>query len=127
MFIVSIFTWWYGAGWHRQYIAIGERLASTMDYFSVDLLLRTLFSPFRQLSAGHVNGPLGVQIRAFFDRLISRIIGAFVRLTMIIIGSIAIIIHGIIGGIIMIMWAIVPLLPIVGLILFLGEWLPWIH
>lgn len=125
MFITGILLWWYGPGWRQRLSLLRERLASTMDYFSIDLLLRTLFSPFRQISAGKVQGPLGVQMRAFFDRLISRVIGMFVRLTMILIGSVAILFHVVIGSLFVILWAVVPLLPLIGIILFIAGWIPW--
>jgi hypothetical protein len=96
-----------------------------MDYFSIGLLLKTLFSPFRQISAGQVRGPLAVQMRAFFDRLISRLIGAMVRITIMIVGLVAIFFSVIIGVIGLILWAFIPLLPIVGLILWLIGWMPW--
>ena len=104
---------------------VKERLASTMDYFSIDLLLRTLFSPFRQISAEKPGGSLSVQMHAFFDRLISRIIGMIVRLGMVIIGTVAILVYALLGVIGLIMWALVPLLPVVGILLFVSGWLPW--
>jgi hypothetical protein len=125
MFIVGILSWWYGSGWRQRAARLGERLAGTMDYFSIDLLLKTLFSPFRQISAGKVQGPLGVQMRAFLDRLISRIIGALIRFTMIIVGSLAILLRIIIGAVGLVLWAVVPLLPIAGVVLFLTGWIPW--
>jgi len=125
MFITGILLWWYGPGWRQRLVLLRERLASTMDYFSIDLLLRTLFSPFRQISAGKVQGPLGVQMRAFFDRLISRVIGMFVRLTMILIGSVAILFHAVVGSLLVILWAFIPLLPLLGVLLFLAGWMPW--
>lgn len=125
MFITGILLWWYGPGWRQRLGLLRERLASTMDYFSIDLLLRTLFSPFRQISAGKVQGPLGVQMRAFFDRLISRVIGMFVRLTMILIGSVAILFHAVVGSLLVILWAFIPLLPLLGVLLFLVGWMPW--
>ena len=79
MIIVWALSWWYGAGWKARLFAIREKLAASYDYFSIDLLAKTMFSPFRQISAGRVSGPIGAQIRAFFDRLISRIIGSIVR------------------------------------------------
>jgi len=118
-------SWWYTTGWRQRVSLLKERLASTVDYFSIDLLLRTLFSPYRQISAGKVNGPLGVQMRAFFDRLISRMIGAMIRLFMIVVGVIAIILHIFIGFILVICWAIVPLMPLLGLVLFMSGWIPW--
>lgn len=96
-----------------------------MDYFSIDLLLRTLFSPFRQISAGKVRGPIGVQMRAFFDQLISRVIGGVVRLFMIIIGCLAIALQTVIGALIVVAWAFVPFLPVIGIVLFLSGWIPW--
>jgi hypothetical protein len=125
MLIVGILSWWYGEGWKQRVVMQREKLASTMDYFSIDLLLRTFFSPFRQISAGKVNGPLGVQMRAFFDRLISRMIGAMVRLFMIVIGTLAIIMYIVIGATWLIIWAFVPFFPIIGLILFISGWMPW--
>lgn len=126
MFIVGILSWWYGAGWRQRFVMLRERLATTIDYFSIDLLAGTLFSPFRQISAGRVNGPLGVKMRAFLDRLISRCIGAMVRSAVIVIGIMAILMHGIIGCVTLIVWALLPSLPVVGLGLYLIGWLPWI-
>lgn len=125
MLIVGILSWWYGEGWKQRVVMQREKLASTMDYFSIDLLLRTFFSPFRQISAGKVNGPIGVQLRAFADRLISRMIGAMVRLFMIVIGTLAIIMYIVIGAVWLIVWAFVPFLPIIGVVLFLAGWMPW--
>lgn len=124
MFIVGLLGWWYGAGWRERIRMIGERLARAYDFFSLDLLLKTLFAPFRQISAGKVSGGLSVQLRAFFDRLFSRCIGAVVRIIMLVIGSLwttVLAVAGIVEGI---LWLFVPLLPIVGAILFAIGWVP---
>ncbi|MEO7904564.1 MAG: hypothetical protein ABIR91_02080 [Candidatus Saccharimonadales bacterium] len=125
MFIVGILSWWYTAGWRLQFSELSARLARTVDYFSIDLLLRTFFAPFRQISAGKVRGPLGVQMRAFFDNLISRFIGSMVRGTIIVIGSIWIIVATVIGVLVALLWMIVPLLPIAGIVIALSGWIPW--
>jgi hypothetical protein len=125
MFILGLLSWWYGAGWRGRVTMLRERLAATTDYFSIDLLLRTFFSPFRQISAGKVDGSLNVQLHAFFDRLISRAIGAMIRSFMIAVGLVAIISYTGIGVILVIMWAIVPLLPFIGIGLTVMEWIPW--
>jgi len=127
MFVVGLLSWWYGEGWKRRFRDVLERLASTMDYFSIDLLLRTLFSPFRQISAGGVRGPLVVQIRAFFDNLLSRVIGATVRSIVIVIGVVTILLTVVVGMIMIVTWAIVPILPFIGLILASAGWTPWIQ
>jgi len=125
MFILGVVSWWYGAGWRQRITFLRARLTGVMDFFSIDLLLRTLFAPFRQISAGNVQGPIAVQMRAFFDQLISRSIGAVVRTFMIIIGCLAIILYAVIGGLLIVAWAFIPLLPIIAVILFSVRWIPW--
>ena len=126
MFIVGILSWWYTTGWKQRVIRLKERLIGTIDYFSIDLLLKTFFSPFRQISAGKVQGSINVQLHAFFDQLISRIIGAIVRTGMIIIGVITILLHLVLGIVGLVVWAIVPLFPLIGVWLWTnGVVLPW--
>jgi hypothetical protein len=124
MFLVGILSWWYGDGWMQRAGLIRERLARTLDFFSISLLFKTLFSPFRQISAGKIRGSIGVQMHAFFDRLISRIIGAMVRTFMIAAGVIVIALHIVWGLIVLVGWALVPLLPVVGILLFSIGWAP---
>lgn len=125
MVIWGMMTWWYTEGWRQCLLRVKGRLAATLDYFSIGLLLKTLFAPFRQISAGNVRGSLDVQMRAFFDRLISRFIGMMVRLVMIGVGGLVILFNVIAGGVTIIFWALVPLLPLVGVALFVSGWLPW--
>ena len=122
---MGLLSWWYGAGWRGRVVMLRDKLAGTMDYFSIDILLKTFFAPFRQISAGRVDGPLAVQMRAFFDRLISRVIGAAIRLVMIIVGVLAILFHSVIGIILVVLWAVVPLMPVIGVIVALSGWVPW--
>ncbi len=125
MFIVGLLSWWYGAGWRQRFSMLKERLANTMDYFSIDLLAKTLFAPFRQISAGSVSGSLSVKMHAFFDRLVSRAIGGMVRTITIIVGVGAIFIHSVIGVVSVVVWAFIPLLPLFGILLFITGWIPW--
>lgn len=125
MFIVGLFSWWYSTGWLRCAARVRDTLMSVYDYFSFDLLLRTLFSPFRQISAGKVRGPLGVQMRAFFDRLISRIIGATVRTIVIVVGSATLLIVVTVGAVRIVLWPVVPLLPVLFVLFAIMGWVPW--
>ena len=125
MFVVGILSWWYSAGWRQRLTMLQERLATTIDYFSIDLLAKTLFAPFRQIAAGRVNGPLSVKLHAFFDRLTSRMIGAAVRSIMIFVGIMAIFMHSLIGFVTLVIWALIPVLPVLGILLFMSGWLPW--
>ncbi len=124
MFIVGLLGWWYGAGWRERARMIGERLAKAYDFFSLDLLVKTLFAPFRQISAGRVRGSLDVQIRAFFDRLLSRCIGAIVRSIMLVVGTVWILTLTIAGLVEAVLWLFVPFFPIVGAVMFAIGWVP---
>lgn len=95
------------------------------DYFSFDLLLRTLFAPFRQISAGRVNGPIGLQFRAWLDRLVSRFVGAMVRSAVLIAGIVAVLFAGVIAVVQLVLWPILPLAPVIGAILAIAGWVPW--
>lgn len=121
---MGVLSWWYTKGWVEQALLVRDRIARTMDYFSIDLLLKTLAAPYRQIGAGHVDGSLGVKWRAFVDRSVSRVIGLIVRSILVVIGSVAIALHALFGLVTLVLWVVVPLLPIVGLLLFMSGWVP---
>jgi hypothetical protein len=120
MFLVGIFQWWYGAGWRRHARLSGLGILRTADFFSVGLLARTLFNPFRQISAGRVDGPLPVQLSAFFDRLFSRVIGGIIRTGTIFIGLFVILLRSVWTLVSIVLWTLLPLFPVVGVVLWLG-------
>ncbi len=125
MVIVGMLSWWYTGGLSSTIQTVWRRLVSTFDYFSIDLLIKTLFAPYRQISAGSVDGPIGLQLRALVDQLLSRLIGATMRTIVMFIGTIALLIVVLISLVQVVLWLIVPLLPIVGLVLMLTGWVPW--
>jgi hypothetical protein len=124
MFLVGILSWWYGNGWLGRIRIVNDRLKSSADFFSVGLLVKTLFSPYKQISAGSVGGSIGDRMHAFFDRLLSRVIGAIVRTFTILSGLIVMLFQGIFGVLILLAWLIIPLMPIIGLILWVIGWVP---
>lgn len=124
MVIVWALSWWYGAGWKACFVRLRSQLENSYDYFSIGLLLSSLFAPFRQISAGKVSGPIGVQMRAFFDRQLSRVIGAFVRMILIVVGVIWLGLQIIWGALSMVGWALLPIIPLVGFTLMLSGWVP---
>lgn len=125
MFIVGLLRWWYTIGWYQRAQMTMERLNSTMDYFSIGLLIRTMFSLFRQDGAGAVDGPLSVKLQAFAGRLISRVLGAMIRSTVLILGVVTISVQAVLGVCVLLLWAVVPTLPIVGFALMTSGWIPW--
>lgn len=118
MLMVGMFQWWYGAGlrWWAKQLMLG--MLRTADFFSVGLLARTLFHPFRQIDAGGVQGALPVQLRAWFDRSFSRLFGAVLRSLVIIIGLIALVLRAVLSVVGMIVWLALPLTPVIGVVLW---------
>lgn len=125
MVIVGIITWWYSAGFVQALRSVGVRLAGLFDFFSIDLLLKTLFSPFRQISAGRVDGPLGVQLQALLDKLVSRLIGAMVRTVVMLAGIVSLVVMLLLSAVYLVAWLLMPFIPLVGLTLALAGWVPW--
>jgi small-conductance mechanosensitive channel len=127
MFLTSLFSWWYGCGWKERWQMCRDRLLITADFFSIKLLLKTLFAPFRQISAGNVSGSLSIRMHAFFDRTLSRVIGATVRILAMISGIVVMTFQVILSLVILIFWPLMPLLPLIGLIGLAIGWVPqWI-
>ncbi|HXH27047.1 MAG TPA: hypothetical protein VNG90_04055 [Candidatus Acidoferrum sp.] len=118
--IVSLFSWWYGDGWSRLLHWLLEFIARVFEAFSILLLVKTLFSPFRQISVGEVRGSLDVKMRAWLDLQISRLIGAMVRLAVIAVGLLAVLLSLIGGVLTLIFWPLIPALPIITILLILG-------
>lgn len=122
MLALALFSWWYTTAWKNLAQQIERRVDRCLDFFSVGLLFRTLFDPFRQISAGSVRGSMDVKMRAFADRSFSRVFGAFVRMLFIVLGlltSAALIIAGFVQ---LILWPVVPFLPLIGIAGFALGW-----
>lgn len=113
MLALALFSWWYTTAWKDLGRRIGNRLDSTLDFFSVSLLARTLFDPFRQISAGAVRGSVDAQFRAWADRTFSRFFGAFLRTMFILVGLICCLFVLLFGIVQLVLWPLVPILPLI--------------
>lgn len=118
MLIFGFLQWWYLRGWSIFVHGLLDKLRNLADFFSLGLLLRTLFYPFRQISAySDDNASLPAQFRAFFDKLLSRIIGATVRIGILFAGLIAVVLEAVFGLVLTILWPFIPLAPVAAIIL----------
>lgn len=122
MFLVGILSWWYTKGLIKRLQIVEGRIKSSSDLFSIGLLVRTLFNPFRQISADEGGNSLAEKIQALFDRSLSRIIGFVVRTFTIIAGLIVMSVQIIFGVLVLIFWLIIPILPVIGLVLTVLGW-----
>jgi hypothetical protein len=125
MLLISLFSWWYTGGLKGRINSLLAALTRTLDLFSIGLLLKTLFAPFRQISAAHAaTAPIDVKFRMFFDRTFSRLIGAIMRLVVILAGIITLVGQTLISLLLIILHIIMPLLPVIGIIMFIIGWVP---
>ena len=125
MLLVGFARWWYGAGWRDQVSRVAGSLRRVSNWFSISLLLKTLFAPFRQISAGERGNNLASSLRAWGNRLLSRIIGGVVRLFMIFAGGVVLLLLLILSLFRLAFWAIVPLMPVAGAMLMIYVGTPW--
>lgn len=119
MAIVEMLSWWYAHGWNVFIKKNRHTLSNIVDFFSMNSLIRTLFKPFRQISAetAGANSSLDLRMHMFLDRLISRFIGFFSRLFLLIAGTFIIIVGAICSLVLIMLWPLVPFIPIAGVIL----------
>lgn len=124
MMVVALLSWWYTTGWAQLASRVGQRMGAVLENFSVGLLLRTLFDPYRQIDAGQVRGGLDAQLRAWGNRTFSRLFGAVVRGLFVVVGSLGSVLIGLFGCLQLMVWPLVPVLPLIGLVMMLVGWLP---
>lgn len=119
MAIAEMFIWWYVHGWSVFLHKTKSFFANIADFFSMGSLVRTLFQPFRQISAttASTDSSLELKFHMFIDRLVSRVVGFFTRLILLIVGTFIIILSGLLSLVLLVLWPAIPLMPIAGIIL----------
>ncbi len=108
-------------GW--QFFEMPENILSgwenflrfNLNYFSIPLLLKTFFSPWRRYYWIYPKGfDIAIYFEVIISNLISRVLGAFMRTVLITIGILAEIFLFFAGLIIFIGWLLLPFLLLVG-------------
>ncbi len=125
MVIISLLSWWYSEGWLEQISLTKRSFIKLADKFSIGMLLRTFFAPFRQISVGEQAGKTASLASVIADKLISRLVGSVMRLVMVFVGTLALIIYAIISVLRLAGWPLLPLAPVLGLILMVSVGAPW--
>ncbi len=119
MLIVEFFTWWYGRGFVELFKRFGGLLSSVWQRFSVSILLKTLFAPWRRITT-EGGRSMQEQSRALVDNLVSRLVGFTIRFFVIIAALVSMLLLVIIGLVIIIGWPLAPplvVLSVIGVVL----------
>lgn len=92
-----------------------DRLRSVSGTFSVAILLRTLFDPWKRIytrSSGIIE-----YLKAFADNAVSRFVGFWVRIVVLLTALIVGLATVVVGGLVVMAWPFLPLMAI-GLIIY---------
>jgi len=119
--IFSILGWWYGKGWRWAFVSSINRLSTVQHSFSVGILFRTLFSPWKQIvGASTKDQPLNSKFQAMLDSLISRFVGFMVRLFTLTAAFFSLTLVLLLGVLSVIIWPFIPASIIVIVLFFVG-------
>jgi hypothetical protein len=115
MLLVDLVIWWYLAGWHELALRLWQALRRVAQTFSVPILLRTLFAPWRRI-INYNDNSFVEGLTATLDNLVSRFVGFGVRLVVLFTAGIAMFLIVVLGLLAMIIW---PILPLAGIVLII--------
>jgi len=110
--ILGLFFAWYFKDVPKSILGIWRNfILFVSNYFSIILLLKTLFSPWKRISESYGRGfDFGKFISAFTLNFFSRIIGLCIRTVVIFCGILAEFFVLIIGAVFFVFWFILPLI-----------------
>jgi hypothetical protein len=84
--MLTYFSWWYGEGLVKFWTAILVMTQKIFSFFSIKLLIRTIFDPWKRDAYTIENASLQDKLKLWLNNLISRFIGFVIRLFTIILG-----------------------------------------
>lgn len=116
MLLMQLLSWWYGRGWKRSAMSVRKHLTGVSHLFSVPILLRTLWSPWRRI-VSYPGASIDAKLRALGDNMVSRMIGFTVRLLVLFTAGISLLVTSLGGIMVIIAWPLVPVLIVGSLIM----------
>lgn len=105
--LFSFFSWWYGPGWLSALGDIKKRTTGVVHSFSVIILLKTLFAPWRRITT-QAGAGLDAQFRAVIDNAVSRLVGFTVRIIVLLTALVMACFTAVLFTAVAIAWPILP-------------------
>jgi hypothetical protein len=112
MFMLDLFSWWYGSGWAGVLVSTKNRLKGLSEAFSIRTLLQTLFSPWRRIIT-YPGSSIDTRLRALGDNLVSRCVGFTVRFFVLLAAAVSFVLLCIAGLLELVVWPLVPIIAVV--------------
>ena len=112
-FLPNYFLWHYTKAFRNIWGIWTNFLWFTYNFFSLPILVRTLFLPWQRLDEEYKKG---FDVKEFSETLVvnslMRIVGIFMRLTVILVGSLALVSVAFLGIGAFLLWVLLPLVII---------------
>lgn len=107
--IFEMLRWWYATGWIQAFHRIRDWTLTVEHMFSLTLLVKTLFAPWKRIVAAPGRG-LDAKMHAALDNLVSRCIGFVIRVFVIGTAVVGMITAFIASTVIAVLWPLLPIL-----------------
>lgn len=115
MLALEFFSWWYSQGWALLARNIRRRIIRTSHLFSLPILIRTLFAPWKRIITDPGSG-LEAHVRAATDNIVSRFIGFSVRILVLFTAGVILLFVCLSAIIELVIWPVIPLAIIFAII-----------
>lgn len=117
MIALEIFTWWYRQGWAQVAKNAEQRFFKVSHMFSVPILVRTLFAPWRRIIT-YPGATIDARLHAMGDNLVSRFVGFSVRAMVLLTAGIMLSFTAAAALVQLIVWPLIP--PAIVITLVMG-------
>jgi hypothetical protein len=107
MIALEILTWWYRQGWLQIAKNAQMRFTKVSHLFSVPILLRTLFAPWRRIIT-YPGASIEAKFRAMGDNLVSRVVGFSVRALVLFSAGLMLLLTIVAAVIQLVAWPLIP-------------------
>lgn len=115
MIAFELLTWWYRQGWLQVAKNAERRFTQVSHLFSVPILIRTLFAPWRRIVT-YPGASIEAKFRAMGDNLVSRVVGFSVRTLVLFTAGVMLALCAVFAAIQMIIWPLLPPAILVGIV-----------
>ncbi|HUD20968.1 MAG TPA: hypothetical protein VMQ44_02790 [Candidatus Saccharimonadales bacterium] len=107
--LTEYLLWWYGEGVSVSWRVASAVLYEVSDFFSLPILLKTLFAPWKNdvLSARNIS--LSDQFKIWEQNFISRLVGFVVRSIIIVVTLVILALLTMVEAVVLLLWLLVPL------------------
>jgi hypothetical protein len=128
LFLTQYALWHYGRSMRSLFSTWGNFLWFTYNFFSIPLLLRTLFSPFQRIGEEYKHGlDLGAIFSTLLVNTLMRCVGAFARTIIIAMGIVFLAFVAVSGAMLFVAWVLLPCIILAFLLLGIHGLILWIR